>query len=115
MPYNFSMNAQEVAHSICTLMQDFATADLPPIAYISIEAGADFPVTDAELAEAFDKAKWDTGFSSAELLILRKPNFGKQDSSLIFGGFSLFADEVDGKIDSMGIEPTFCFVGKRIC
>lgn len=108
------MGVDEVIKSIYELMIPFSTAELPPVAYVSIEVGHEFPFSDEELTDSFNKIKWDSPLSSAELLILRKPQFLKQDNTLVLGGFSIFNEEVDGKIDDTGIVPTFCFIGKRI-
>lgn len=108
------MNAEEISEKIFQLMLPFTTEDLPPIAYVSIEIGNDFEISNDEIRNSFDKIKWDTPLSSAELLILRKPKSSFSDSSVILGGFSFFNDDVDGCIDDTGEMPTFCFIGKII-
>jgi len=108
------MNAEEISGKIFHLMLPFTTEDLPPIAYVSIEIGNDFEISNDEIRNSFDKIKWDTALSSAELLILRKPKSSFSDSSVILGGFSFFNDDVDGCIDDSGEMPTFCFIGKHI-
>ncbi|MBO4758860.1 MAG: hypothetical protein J5505_02265 [Spirochaetaceae bacterium] len=108
------MKAEDISGKIYKLMLPFTTEDLPPVAYVSIEVGNDFQISDEEIRSSFDKVKWDTALSSAELLILRKPKSSFSDSSVILGGFSFFNDDVDGCIDEAGDIPTFCFIGKSL-
>ena len=42
-----------------------------PIAYITLRAGKNFPFTDAEIDEYFNRIKWNTSISTADLVILR--------------------------------------------
>lgn len=108
------MNAEAISEKIYKLMLPFSTEDLPPVAYVSIEVGNDFEISDDEIRASFNKIKWDTALSSAELLILRKPKSIFSDSSVILGGFSFFNDDIDGCIDESGEMPTFCFIGKAL-
>ena len=108
------MNAEEISERIYKQMLPFTTEELPPVAYVSIEVGNEFQISDDEIRSSFDKRKWDTALSSAELLILRKPKSNFTDSTIILGGFSFFNDGVAGCIDEAGEVPTFCFVGKSI-
>lgn len=109
------MQLDEVVQRIFRMMLPFTTSDMPPIAYISLEAGNEFPYTNEQLTEAYNNIKWDSVLSSSELFILRKPKSYNEDTGLILGGFSLFNDDVNGEIDENGSIPTFCFVGKHIC
>lgn len=108
------MCAEEIADKIFELMLPFTTSEMPPVAYVSIEVGNEFPTSNDDICRAFEKVKWDTPLSSAELLILRKPKSIFNDSSVILGGFSFFSDDVDGNLDEAGVAPTFCFIGKGI-
>ena len=108
------MNAEAISEKIYKLMLPFSTEDLPPVAYVSVEVGNDFDISDDEIRDSFNKKKWDTALSSAELLILRKPKSIFSDASVILGGFSFFNDDIDGCIDESGEMPTFCFIGKSI-
>ncbi|NLK45217.1 MAG: hypothetical protein GX297_00955 [Treponema sp.] len=108
------MNAEDISRKIHRQILPLSTENLPPVAYICIEVGNNFQFSDDDIRKAFDKIKWDTELSSAELLVLRKPKSNIPDSSVILGGFSFFDDGVDNNIDETGEIPSFCFIEKHI-
>lgn len=67
------MTAEEICQKIFDIALPYAQKMSAPISYINVEAGCNIPVSDEELWEAFNKLKWDTVLSSAELMIIRKP------------------------------------------
>ena len=106
--------AEKVSKKIFDVMETYSDETMPPVAYVSVELGFECPFTDKELMDAFNSLKWDTNLSSTELLIQRKPQTTFQEDSVVLGGFSVFSDGTEGKIDEKGPHPTFCFVGKEI-
>lgn len=108
------MTVEEISQTIYTMILPFTVENMPPIAYISIEVGNDYESSNEQLTIAFNRRKWDTVLSTAELLILRKPRGIKKDETVFLGGFSFYNEDVDGKLDDAGIMPNFCFIGKKI-
>lgn len=66
-----------------------------PIAYVNVVAGADILFDDRELWDAFNKIKWDSAISSAELRITRMGPTGidGNDKKLAVVSISEFEDE----------------------
>lgn len=73
MVYHISMTAEEICKKIFDIVLPYAEKMSAPVSYINIEAGCNVLLSDDELWEAFNKFKWDTVLSSAELMIIRKP------------------------------------------
>lgn len=67
------MTAEEICQKIYEIALPYAEKMSAPVSYINVEAGCNYPVSDDELWNAFNKIKWDTVLSSAELMIIRKP------------------------------------------
>jgi len=74
------MDIQNICKRIYELVLTYAEKTNAPVAYINVEAGFDFEYEDNALWEAFNKLRWDTELSSAELSIERKSS-GAQNTS----------------------------------
>ena len=85
------MNASDIAKSIYNLVLSFDQQDCPPIAYINVSVGQNCLISDEELYEAFNKQKWNTALSCAELNIERSADTA--DDNLIVTGIEDFEDE----------------------
>ena len=68
------MDIQNICKRIYELVLTYAEKMKAPVAYINVEAGSDFEYGDSALWEEFNKIRWDTELSSAELSIERKPS-----------------------------------------
>lgn len=68
------MDIQNICKRIYELVLTYAEKTKAPVAYINVEAGSDFEYGDSALWEEFNKIRWDTELSSAELSIERKPS-----------------------------------------
>lgn len=66
------MDIQNICKRIYELVLTYAEKTKAPVAYINVEAGSDFEYGDSALWEEFNKIRWDTELSSAELSIERK-------------------------------------------
>lgn len=90
-----NMDSIAIAQKIFTVALPVAQQIDAPTAYINIVAGADVPFTDRELWESFNKIRWDTELSSAELKIMRmeKTSVSDTDKKLAVVSISEFEDE----------------------
>lgn len=87
------MDIQNICKRIYELVLDYAEKTNAPVAYVNVEAGFDFEYDDNALWETFNKIRWDTALSSADLMIERKPACGKKDASLRVVSITTFEDE----------------------
>ena len=87
------MDIQEICKKIFELALVYAEKVKAPVAYINVETGADFGYNDNALWEAFNKLRWDTALSSAELMIVRKPSSGDFGNSLRVVSITTFEDD----------------------
>lgn len=92
----YSMDIQNICKEIYNLALGYADKTNAPIAYINVEAGFNFEYDDNVLWESFNKLRWDTVLSSAELFIVRKPFSGHKDGSLRVVSLSVFEDDEGG-------------------
>ncbi len=65
--------------------------DGSPVAYIHIKAGSKLPFSTADLIKVFDKLKWDTPLSTADLEVTSDDNV--PDNELIITGVEKFIDD----------------------
>lgn len=87
------MTAEEICQKIFDIALPYAQKMSAPISYINVEAGCNIPVSDEELWEAFNKLKWDTVLSSAELMIIRKPWSAGTEKKLRVVSITPFEDD----------------------
>ena len=90
------MDIQVVCKKIFELALSYAERTNAPVAYVNVEAGSNFEYDDNSLWEAFNKLRWDTVLSSAELFIVRKPFSGSVDNSLRVVSITTFEDDSGG-------------------
>ena len=86
------MDIQNICKRIYELVLTYAEKTNAPVAYINVEAGFDFEYEDSALWEAFNKLRWDTELSSAELSIERKSSGAEKDNSLRVVSIVVFED-----------------------
>lgn len=91
--YHISMTAEEISQKIFDIALPYAKEMSAPVSYINVEAGCNVPVSDDELWNAFNKLKWDTVLSSAELMIIRKPYASGTQKSLRVVSITPFEDD----------------------
>ena len=87
------MNVEMVCKKIFDFVLPFAENVLAPISYINLEIGFNTEIDDDELWECFNKLRWDTTLSSAELFIIRKAYSGEVDKSIKIISISIFEDD----------------------
>lgn len=87
------MTAEEICQKIFDIALPYAEKMSAPVSYINVEAGCNVPVSDDDLWEAFNKLKWDTVLSSAELMIIRKPYSPGTEKSLRVVSITPFEDD----------------------
>lgn len=96
MAYSEFMDIQAVCKQIFELALGYAERTKAPVAYVNVEAGHDFEYDDNSLWETFNKIRWDTALSSAELFIVRKRSKGSVDKSLRVVSITTFEDDSGG-------------------
>lgn len=87
------MTAEEICQKIYEIALPYAEKMSAPVSYINVEAGCNYPVSDDELWNAFNKIKWDTVLSSAELMIIRKPYTAGNNKQLRVVSITPFEDD----------------------
>ena len=89
------MDISSIAQKIFDAALPVAQSIDAPTAYVNVVAGADVPFTSKELWEAFNKKRWDTPLSSAELKIscMIKTGDDEIDKKLAVVSISEFEDE----------------------
>ncbi|MCR4712951.1 MAG: hypothetical protein K5751_01065 [Treponemataceae bacterium] len=87
------MDIQNICTRVYELVLAYAEKNKAPIAYVNVEAGFDFEYDDSVLWETFNKIRWDTVLSSAELMISRKRSDGTKDESLRVVSISTFEED----------------------
>lgn len=87
------MDIQTVCKKIFELALVYAERTKAPVAYVNVEAGFNCVYDDNTLWETFNKLRWDTVLSSAELFIVRKPFSGSVDNSLRVVSITTFEDD----------------------
>lgn len=87
------MTAEEICHKIYDIALPYAQKMSAPVSYINVQAGCNYPVSDDELWNAFNKIKWDTVLSSAELMIIRKPYAAGTEKTLRVVSITPFEDD----------------------
>lgn len=90
------MTAEEICKKIFDIALPYAQKMSAPVSYINVEAGCNVPVSDEELWDAFNKIKWDTALSSAELMIIRKPYSRGTGNNLRVTSIIPFEDDEGG-------------------
>lgn len=91
--YHSNMTAQEICQKIFDIALPYAQGMSAPVSYINVEAGCNYPIGDDELWETFNKIKWDTVLSSAELMIIRKPYSAGTEKNLRVVSITPFEDD----------------------
>ncbi|MCR4940366.1 MAG: hypothetical protein K5930_09720 [Treponemataceae bacterium] len=89
----YPMDIQTICKKIYNLTLGYAGKLNAPVAYINVEVGSNFAYEDNQLWEAFNKIRWDTVLSSAELFIVRKTFSGVSDDSLRVVSITVFEDD----------------------
>lgn len=87
------MTAEEICRKIYDIALPYAQKMSAPVSYINVQAGCNYPVSDDELWNAFNKIKWDTVLSSAELMIIRKPYTAGNNKQLRVVSITPFEDD----------------------
>jgi hypothetical protein len=89
------MNISSIAKKIFDAALPVAQKTDAPTAYVNVVVGANIPFSDKELWEAFNKERWDTALSTAELAITRmcKTGIRANDKKLTVVSISEFEDE----------------------
>ena len=90
------MDIKSVCEKIFELTLGYAERTKAPVAYVNVEAGFNCEYDDNSLWETFNKLRWDTVLSSAELFIVRKPFAGSEDKSLRVVSISTFEEDSGG-------------------
>lgn len=93
MVYHESMTAEEISQKIFDIALPYAQKMSAPVSYINVEAGCNIPLSDDELWDAFNRLKWDTVLSSAELMIIRKPYSPGTEKKLRVVSITPFEDD----------------------
>ena len=91
--YSINMDVTEICKKIFSIAEPYAQNNDSPISYINIEFGFNVGISEEELWSTFNKIRWDTILSSAELFIIRKPFIGIIDNSIKVTSVALFEDE----------------------
>lgn len=85
-------------NSICTEIYNFtcraSCGTELPVAYVVVKVGKKFEFSDSDLIQAFDKKKWNSPISTADLVVEHDDNMKE-----------LFkVDEIRGFVDDSGFE-----------
>jgi hypothetical protein len=96
------MDIQNICQRIYDVVLSYAEKTNAPVAYINVEAGSDFEYGDNALWEEFNKLRWDTELSSAELSIERKSSGASKSADNTLRVVSIVVFE-DGSGDSPDI------------
>ena len=96
LTYSKNMDLEKICKKIFEFVIPYAEKNESPISYINIELGFSVDISENNLWETFNKMRWDTKLSSAELLLIKKSYTGTdKDSSIRIISLSVFED--DGK------------------
>ena len=93
------MDIQNICQRIYDVVLSYAEKTNAPVAYINVEVGPDFEYGDNALREEFNKLRWDTELSSAELSIERKSSGASKSADNTLRVVSIVVFE-DGSGDS---------------
>lgn len=94
---NFNMDLNSICKEIYTFVCRATCGAESPVAYVIVKVGPEFSFKDSDLIQVFDKMKWNSPISSADLVI-------EHDSGLqkIFK-----VAEIQGFIDDDGHEKIY--------
>jgi hypothetical protein len=94
------MNVTAICKKIFEVALPVSKETSAPIAYITVSVGASVPCSDKELWETFNKIRWDTELSSAELNIIRMQTTGDPltDRRLSVDSLSEFEDDTGASL-----------------
>lgn len=84
---------EEVIRNIFEIILPMANKSEAPISYINIELGFHCEFSESSLIETFNRLKWDSPLSSADLFCSRKPMGMAFDDSIKVISFSEFEDD----------------------
>ena len=85
------MDLEIICKKIFDFVIPYAEKNESPISYINIELGFSVDISENDLWETFNKMRWDTKLSSAELLLIKKSFTGTdKDSSIRIISLSVF-------------------------
>lgn len=90
------MNLKNICQHIYYAAISATSGFISPIAYIKVRIGKRFTFTEDELLEEFDKSKWNTVISTADLSITKDDNL---DCVLKIDEITDFFDD-DGKCNT---------------
>ena len=91
LTYSKNMDLEKICKKIFDFVIPYAEKSESPISYINIELGFSVDISENDLWETFNKMRWDTKLSSAELLLIKKSYTGTdKDSSIRIISLSVF-------------------------
>ncbi|MCM1321856.1 MAG: hypothetical protein NC041_09555 [Bacteroides sp.] len=109
------MNEEEVCEAIYALVLPVSNKIPSPVAYINVKLGFDCPFAETALWNVFNKIKWNTPLSSAELFISRNSYTGTPDTSVCVESLSFFESSAADEQASDNTDSVVKITGGAIC
>jgi hypothetical protein len=104
------LHEETVCRKIFELLLPYSRQDDSPIAYITAKIGYECPLMEHSLIDTFNRVKWDSELSAADINIIRVMEHEIIPGPVVLASFTRF--ESDGEEHTTGFQPPFVVVEK---